>query len=97
MCRPSCPPRSQHAYRPSSRAEGPRCSKAAITALHVQEKLKPVAILNVPHSPSPSRELLMTRLISVFAVLAALICVAPAFAQSLPAGLDPQNTLLVET
>ena len=33
----------------------------------------------------------------LFAVLAALICVAPAFAQPLPAGLDPQNTLLLDT
>jgi peptidylprolyl isomerase len=39
----------------------------------------------------------MTRLIQVLAVLAALICVAPAIAQPLPAGLDPQNTLLIET
>jgi peptidylprolyl isomerase len=39
----------------------------------------------------------MTRLVQVFAVLAALICVAPAIAQPLPAGLDPQNTLLIET
>jgi len=39
----------------------------------------------------------MTRLIQVFAVLAALVCVAPAIAQPLPAGLDPQNTLLIET
>ena len=30
-------------------------------------------------------------------VLAALVCVTPAFAQPLPAGLDPQNTLLLDT
>jgi len=39
----------------------------------------------------------MTRLIQVFAVLAALVCVAPVMAQSLPAGVDPQNALLIET
>jgi peptidylprolyl isomerase len=39
----------------------------------------------------------MTRIIQVVAVLAALICAAPALAQPLPAGLDPQNTLLIET
>ena len=38
----------------------------------------------------------MTRLVQVFAVLAALVCVAPATAQPLPAGLDPQNTLLIQ-
>lgn len=31
------------------------------------------------------------------AVLAALLFVAPAFAQSLPKGLDPENTLLLDT
>ena len=39
----------------------------------------------------------MTRLVQVFAVLAALVCFAPAIAQSLPAGLDPQNTILLDT
>src|SRR3981081_2757695 len=39
----------------------------------------------------------MTRLVHLFAVLAALICAAPAIAQPLPAGLDPQNTLLIDT
>ena len=39
----------------------------------------------------------MTRLIQVVTVLAALFCLAPAIAQPLPAGLDPQNTLLIET
>ncbi|HEY6256823.1 MAG TPA: peptidylprolyl isomerase [Xanthobacteraceae bacterium] len=39
----------------------------------------------------------MTRAIHLFAVLAALICAAPAIAQPLPAGLDPQNTILIET
>src|SRR5215831_16337038 len=33
----------------------------------------------------------------VFAVLVALVCVAPALAQPLPAGLDPQNTVLLDT
>src|SRR5215471_16802168 len=33
----------------------------------------------------------------LFVVLAALVCAAPAFAQPLPAGLDPQNTLLLDT
>lgn len=41
-------------------------------------------------------------MIRVFAVIAALICVAPALAQSqmqpkLPAGLDPNNTILIDT
>jgi peptidylprolyl isomerase len=36
----------------------------------------------------------MTR---IFALLVALVCAAPAFAQSLPAGLDPQNTILLDT
>src|SRR6202043_4071832 len=39
----------------------------------------------------------MTRLVHLFAVLAALICAAPAIAQPLPAGLDPQNTILIDT
>ena len=39
----------------------------------------------------------MTRFVHLFAVLAALICAAPAIAQPLPAGLDPQNTLLIDT
>ena len=33
----------------------------------------------------------------LFPVLAALICAAPAIAQPLPAGLDPQNTIFLET
>jgi peptidylprolyl isomerase len=33
----------------------------------------------------------------VFAVIVALVCAAPAFAQPLPAGLDPQNTILLDT
>jgi peptidylprolyl isomerase len=33
----------------------------------------------------------------LFVVFAALVCAAPAFAQPLPAGLDPQNTLLLDT
>ena len=36
-------------------------------------------------------------MIRIVALLAALICATPAFAQSLPAGLDPQNTLLLDT
>jgi len=39
----------------------------------------------------------MTRLLHLFAVLAALICAAPAIAQPLPAGVDPQNALLIDT
>ena len=39
----------------------------------------------------------MTRLVHLFAVLAALICAAPAIAQPLPAGADPQNTILIDT
>jgi peptidylprolyl isomerase len=39
----------------------------------------------------------MTRLVHLFAVLAALICAAPAIAQPLPAGVDPQNTILIDT
>jgi peptidylprolyl isomerase len=33
----------------------------------------------------------------VFAVLLALVCVTPVLAQPLPAGLDPQNTILLDT
>jgi peptidylprolyl isomerase len=36
-------------------------------------------------------------MIRLFALLAALLCAAPAFAQQLPAGLDPQNTLIITT
>ena len=36
-------------------------------------------------------------MIRVLAVVAALICAAPALAQKLPAGVDPQNTLLIDT
>ncbi len=36
----------------------------------------------------------MIRLLALFAVL---VCAAPAFAQPLPAGLDPQNTLIITT
>jgi peptidylprolyl isomerase len=39
----------------------------------------------------------MTRFVHLFAVLAALICAAPALAQPLPAGLDPQNAILIDT
>ena len=43
----------------------------------------------------------MTRLVHLFAVmfpvLAALICAAPATAQPLPAGVDPQNAILIDT
>ena len=33
----------------------------------------------------------------LFPVLAALICAAPAIAQPLPAGVDPQNAILIDT
>src|SRR5499427_8735548 len=36
----------------------------------------------------------MTRL---FVALVALVCATAAFAQNLPAGLDPQNTILLDT
>ena len=36
-------------------------------------------------------------MIRILAVLATLMCVAPALAQPLPAGTDPQNTLILET
>ena len=36
-------------------------------------------------------------MIRLLALFAALICVAPAVAQQLPAGADPQNTLLIDT
>jgi peptidylprolyl isomerase len=36
-------------------------------------------------------------MIRLLAVLVALCCAAPALAQPLPAGLDPQNTLLLQT
>ena len=36
-------------------------------------------------------------MIRLFALIAALICAAPALAQQLPAGADPQNTLLIDT
>src|SRR6202011_401968 len=39
----------------------------------------------------------MTRFVHLFAVLSALICAAPAIAQPLPAGVDPQNTILIDT
>ena len=39
----------------------------------------------------------MTRLVHLFAVLAALICAVPAIAQPLPAGVDPQNAILIDT
>jgi peptidylprolyl isomerase len=39
----------------------------------------------------------MTRYVQMFAVLAALVCAAPAIAQSLPAGVDPQNAILIDT
>src|SRR6202047_5008923 len=44
-----------------------------------------------------SRFLHMTRLVQLFAVLAALICAAPAVAQPLPAGVDPQDAILIDT
>jgi peptidylprolyl isomerase len=36
-------------------------------------------------------------MIRVLAIIAALICAAPAVAQSLPAGLDKQNALVIDT
>jgi peptidylprolyl isomerase len=36
-------------------------------------------------------------MIRILAVLAALICVAPAIAQPLPAGLDKQNAIVIDT
>jgi peptidylprolyl isomerase len=36
-------------------------------------------------------------MLRLFAVVAALLIAAPAFAQPLPAGADPQNTLLIDT
>ena len=36
-------------------------------------------------------------MIRLLAVIAALICAAPALAQQLPPGADPQNTLLIDT
>ena len=36
-------------------------------------------------------------MIRLLAFFAALICAAPAFAQQLPPGADPQNTLLIDT
>lgn len=36
-------------------------------------------------------------MIRVLACLAALVCAMPAFAQQLPAGLDPQNTIVMDT
>jgi len=36
-------------------------------------------------------------MIRALALLAALVCVAPALAQPLPAGLDPQSTILLDT
>ena len=36
-------------------------------------------------------------MIRVLTLLAALVCTAPALAQQLPAGVDPQNTIIVNT
>jgi peptidylprolyl isomerase len=36
-------------------------------------------------------------MIRMLALLVALVCAAPAFAQPLPPGLDPQNTILIDT
>src|SRR6202521_776020 len=36
-------------------------------------------------------------MIRALALLAALVCATPALAQTLPAGLDPQNTILLDT
>jgi peptidylprolyl isomerase len=39
----------------------------------------------------------MTRLVRLFAILLALTCAVPMLAQSLPAGTDAQNALLIDT
>jgi peptidylprolyl isomerase len=36
-------------------------------------------------------------MVRMLVLIAALVCAAPAFAQPLPAGLDPQNTILLDT
>jgi peptidylprolyl isomerase len=36
-------------------------------------------------------------MIRILAVLVALVCAAPALAQQLPAGVDPQNAILIDT
>ena len=36
-------------------------------------------------------------MIRILTVVLALVCAAPAFAQKLPKGLDPQNTILLDT
>ena len=36
-------------------------------------------------------------MIRILAVLAALVCAAPAIAQPLPAGLDKQNAIVIDT
>jgi peptidylprolyl isomerase len=36
-------------------------------------------------------------MIRLIALLVALVCAAPSFAQPLPAGIDPQNTLIITT
>src|SRR6516164_1707920 len=36
-------------------------------------------------------------MIRILALLAALVCVVPALAQQLPKGLDPENTILLDT
>jgi peptidylprolyl isomerase len=36
-------------------------------------------------------------MIHIFTVLAALVCAAPAIAQPLPAGTDPQHTIVIDT
>jgi peptidylprolyl isomerase len=36
-------------------------------------------------------------MIRLFAFLAALVCAAPALAQPLPAGVDPQNAIIIDT
>ena len=36
-------------------------------------------------------------MIRLFAVLVALVCAAPALAQQLPAGVDPQNAIIIDT
>ena len=54
--------------------------------------IRPISILD-----EMKRSYLDYAMFRIFAVLAALICVAPAFAQPLPAGLDKQNAIVIDT
>src|ERR1043166_2789323 len=50
-----------------------------------------------PSSPSPSRGKPGADMRSLFVALVALVCATAASAQSLPAGLDPQNAIFLDT